>query len=160
MDERLTAPGRLSSEDSWKWFLIFKLALNTSICFHVSLKGMVSFLGGFLQPLRQHITCLEHTHTHTQAVWPSGGRRHRHSSHVQRRMHPPPPPSADIAKVSPALILFDFIHAKVISDSPNGGGDGCRGPASRRAVVEAGKHSVCMCKHARVCACALSFWMR
>lgn len=52
-------------------------------------------------------------------------------------------PSADIAKVSPALILSDFIHAKVISDSPNGGGDGCGGSSSRKAVGEPGKPCVC-----------------
>ncbi|KAI4833018.1 hypothetical protein KUCAC02_015951, partial [Chaenocephalus aceratus] len=43
-------------------------------------------------------------------------------------------PSADIAKVSAALILFDFIHAKVISDSGNGGVKGLR------AMEKPGKH--------------------
>lgn len=81
-------------------------------------------------------------HMLRHTAWPSGGWRHRHSSHVQRRMHPLLP-SADIAKVSPALILSDFIHAKVISDSPNGGGDGCGGSSSQKAMGEPGKPCVC-----------------
>lgn len=52
-------------------------------------------------------------------------------------------PSADIAKVSSALILFDFIHAKVISDSGNGG-DGCRGSPSWKTILKPVYMCVCM----------------
>ncbi len=89
------------------------------------------------------------SHVQTHTAWPSGRWRHRHSSHVQRRMHPLLP-SADIAKVSSALILFDFIHAKVISDSRNGGGGGCGGSPGRKAMVDSGQHCVCV---------VLPFWM-